>query len=51
MIRPNDDIVEQKALKDTKVNNAIKELKKVDISTLNSEQKIYMMFLLGKKTK
>ena len=51
MIRPNDDIVEQKALKDTKVNNAIKELKKVDISTLNSEQKnIYDVFV-GKKDK
>ena len=51
MIRPNKDIVEQKALKDTKVNNAIKELKKVDISTLNSEQKnIYDVFV-GKKDK
>ena len=51
MIRPNDDMVEQKALKDTKVNNAIKELKKVDISTLNSEQKnIYDVFV-GKKDK
>ena len=51
MIRPNDDIVEQKVLKDTKVNNAIKELKKVDISTLNSEQKnIYDVFV-GKKDK
>ena len=51
MIRPKDDIVEQKALKDTKVNNVIKELQKVDISTLNSEQKnIYDVFV-GKKDK
>ena len=51
MIRPNEGIVEQKALKDTKLSNSIKELEKVNISTLNSEQKIYMMSLFGKKTK
>ncbi|WP_103609498.1 hypothetical protein [Campylobacter concisus] len=51
MIRPNEDIIEQKGLKDTKINNAIKELEKVNINTLNNEQKIYMMYLLGKRTK
>ena len=51
MIRPNKDIVEQKGLKDTKINNAIKELEKVNINTLNNEQKIYIMYLLGKRTK
>ena len=51
MIRPNKDIVEQKGLKDTKINNAIKELEKVNINTLNNEQKnIYDVFI-GKKDK
>uniref|UniRef100_UPI00165EEA1C hypothetical protein n=1 Tax=Campylobacter concisus TaxID=199 RepID=UPI00165EEA1C len=51
MIRPNKGIIEQKGLKDTKINNAIKELEKVNINTLNNEQKIYMMYLLEKRTK
>ena len=51
MIRPNEDIIEQKGLKDTKINNAIKELEKVNINTLNNEQKnIYDVFI-GKKDK